>query len=437
MTGTLLAAPEAASLPAVPGLRSRSLRNPWTRIRVQMGGGLITALAIPALAAGLAGTGPGTLVTHGMNAFALVAGFVAYRKMAAYPAAALLMMPVAAFGAAWLTATLIVLSLGLPVVAGLGLVSAVLTTGWIWLTGTLAARRQCAIYVLAPGVTRRDLSAAAPDFLLDVREPREADLLAPLPIIAGEAEAAGWGQYLQEARISGREVITPAGLIEARAGRLQIAGMADLPQAQAGEGTLYPRLKRGLDVVMALAGLLLLWPLLLAVALAIRIDSPGPAIFRQQRMGYRGVPFTVWKFRSMHVAASGEPAAESLSADMTREGDARITRIGQVLRRFRIDELPQLVNILAGDMSLIGPRPETIALSRYYETTLPRYRYRHMVRPGITGWAQVNQGHVTSAEEVATKLEYDFYYVRHLCLWLDVLILLLTIRVVLTGHGAR
>jgi lipopolysaccharide/colanic/teichoic acid biosynthesis glycosyltransferase len=122
---------------------------------------------------------------------------------------------------------------------------------------------------------------------------------------------------------------------------------------------------------------------------------------------------------------------------MTQAGDARITRIGRFLRRTRIDELPQILNILKGQMSWIGPRPEALKLSAWYEGQIPFYRYRHIVRPGITGWAQVSQGHVTSLSDADLKLQYDFFYVKNFSLWLDILVLLKTVRVVLTGSGAK
>src|SRR5690606_16733904 len=121
----------------------------------------------------------------------------------------------------------------------------------------------------------------------------------------------------------------------------------------------------------------------------------------------------------------------------TVERDARITGPGRFLRRCRLDELPQILNILRGEMSWIGPRPEAVPLSRLYESGLPFYRYRHIVRPGITGWAQVNQGHVAAVDEVLDKLHYDFFYIKNFSIWLDMLITLRTIRVVLTGKGAR
>jgi lipopolysaccharide/colanic/teichoic acid biosynthesis glycosyltransferase len=124
-------------------------------------------------------------------------------------------------------------------------------------------------------------------------------------------------------------------------------------------------------------------------------------------------------------------------AAMTEKKDLRITRVGHFLRRYRLDELPQVINVLIGQMSWIGPRPEAMPLSAWYESELPFYRYRHIVRPGITGWAQLKQGHVADVGEVLEKLHYDFYYIKNFSFWLDLLILAGTIRIIFTGYGAR
>jgi lipopolysaccharide/colanic/teichoic acid biosynthesis glycosyltransferase len=152
-------------------------------------------------------------------------------------------------------------------------------------------------------------------------------------------------------------------------------------------------------------------------------------------MGFRGHVFTMYKFRTMRTQ-EGTPD-DPKAAAMTRDGDSRVTRIGRFLRRYRLDELPQAINILKGEMSWIGPRPEAVPLSRWYESELPFYRYRHIVRPGITGWAQVKQGHVAEVDEVLSKLHFDFYYIKNFSFWLDLLIVAGTIRTVFNGFGAR
>jgi lipopolysaccharide/colanic/teichoic acid biosynthesis glycosyltransferase len=152
-------------------------------------------------------------------------------------------------------------------------------------------------------------------------------------------------------------------------------------------------------------------------------------------MGYGGRTVTMFKFRSM--THRPEQTEDPRAAAVTRNADQRVTRVGRFLRRYRIDELPQAFNVLRGEMSWIGPRPEAIPLSLWYERELPFYRYRHIVRPGITGWAQVNQGHVAEVDDVLWKLHYDFYYIKNFSFWVDLLIVARTIRTMLTGFGAR
>jgi lipopolysaccharide/colanic/teichoic acid biosynthesis glycosyltransferase len=162
----------------------------------------------------------------------------------------------------------------------------------------------------------------------------------------------------------------------------------------------------------------------------VRIDSPGPALFSQWRVGLHGQTFRIFKFRSMRHA----PLA---TAQFAQTNDPRITRFGHFMRRSRLDEIPQLWNVLKGDMSLIGPRPEQEKFVEQFAEQIASYPYRHLVRPGLTGWAQVQQGYAASAEETVVKLSYDLYYVTHYSLAMDLLIALKTVRIVLTGHGAR
>ncbi len=193
--------------------------------------------------------------------------------------------------------------------------------------------------------------------------------------------------------------------------------------------------KLAVDWLAALALGVLMLPAMIVFALAIKLTSRGPALFRQERMGYEGRPFTIFKFRTMKVVEVSEDQARNMA--MTRDNDVRITTLGRFMRKTRIDELPQIINVLRGEMSWIGPRPEAMVLSRWYEEQIPFYRYRHIVRPGIAGWAQVCQGHVSEVDEVQSKLYYDFYYIKHYSLWIDMLIVVRTIWIVISGHGAR
>lgn len=185
-----------------------------------------------------------------------------------------------------------------------------------------------------------------------------------------------------------------------------------------------------IEASLALALLIVLAPLMAATALAVRLDSPGPALYRQRRVGLGGRVFEVLKFRSMSVDAEAE------GPQYARPDDRRATRVGRFIRQFHIDEAPQLVNVLRGDMSFIGPRPERPEFTGLLARALPHYNCRHLVKPGITGWAQVHCQYAASVEEARVKLAYDLYYLRHRSPALDFVILAKTARVALFGLGA-
>ncbi len=192
----------------------------------------------------------------------------------------------------------------------------------------------------------------------------------------------------------------------------------------------YQHFKRLFDVVGAAAGLILLSPLLALIALLTFWDSGRPIIFRQERVGRGSEPFTIYKFRSMKNRVASE--ADDL---YTRTNDVRITRVGKWLRKLRLDELPQLWNVLRGDMSLIGPRAEWVRCAEIYEHKIPSYHFRHLVKPGITGWAQVNYSYGENEEDALQKLKYDLYYIRRYSLRLDAMIVLKTLHIMFWGKG--
>lgn len=186
------------------------------------------------------------------------------------------------------------------------------------------------------------------------------------------------------------------------------------------------------DMILATAMLLMTLPLMLLVAILIKLDSAGPVLYRQERVGLRGKPFSIFKFRSMHIDA--EAGGRPLWAAV---GDPRVTRVGRFIRYTRIDELPQLLNVLRGEMSLIGPRPERPYFVEKLAAAISFYTMRHYVKPGITGWAQVNASYGASIEDAREKLRYDLYYIKHRSFVLDVLILWRTLRVVVFQQGSR
>ncbi len=184
----------------------------------------------------------------------------------------------------------------------------------------------------------------------------------------------------------------------------------------------FAAIKRFQDIALALLGLTLIAPLLLVIALTIILDSRGPLLFRQRRGGRGGKTFHIYKFRSMHVSEDGSVVIQAA------KDDARVTRVGRFLRAFSLEELPQLFNVLKGDMSLVGPRPHATVHDEFYSSRIANYAIRQYVKPGITGWAQINdlRGPTPSIESMRARVEYDLWYVRHASLWLDIKILLRT-----------
>jgi exopolysaccharide biosynthesis polyprenyl glycosylphosphotransferase len=220
-------------------------------------------------------------------------------------------------------------------------------------------------------------------------------------------------------RLTGKLLVShlpPSWIIDAKAVRKRLS---------------YCAWRRSIAVTLALLGLILFAPIMLVCFVLIPLDSPGGVLFRQERVGLGGRRFVMWKFRTMRADA------ESCGAVWARENDDRVTRIGRLLRRTHLDELPQLVNVLRGDMALVGPRPERPCFVEQLEREISLYAQRHVVRPGITGWAQVCFRYGASVQDVAEKLAYDLYYVKHRSLRLDLKILLATLAIAVTGEGSR
>lgn len=189
--------------------------------------------------------------------------------------------------------------------------------------------------------------------------------------------------------------------------------------------------KRVIDVCASLALLVGLAPLLLLVAIVVKIDSPGPVFYRQRRVGLGGRVFKVYKFRSMRADA------EKDGARWAARNDERVTAVGRLIRKTRIDEIPQAINVLKGEMSFVGPRPERPEFVSLLESEIPHYHERHRVRPGITGWAQVKYVYAASVEDAREKLKFDLFYLKHFSPLHDLLIILMTVRVALFGVGGR
>jgi lipopolysaccharide/colanic/teichoic acid biosynthesis glycosyltransferase len=242
-----------------------------------------------------------------------------------------------------------------------------------------------------------------------------------------------WEAFLADAALGGRIVYQVKQLSESLTGRVELEHLSENSFGSLLPARGYFYLKGLADFLAAVVLLPVALPAMALIALAIRIESPGPVLFRQKRVGHAGKRITVYKFRTMRPV----DVEDERHSAMTKDDDERVTRVGKLLRKLRIDELPQIFNILKWQMSWIGPRPEAEVLSVWYTSEIPFYRYRHVVKPGISGWAQVNQGHVAEVDEVHRKLQYDFYYIKYFSPWLDILILFRTVKTMLTGWGAR
>ena len=239
---------------------------------------------------------------------------------------------------------------------------------------------------------------------------------------------------LLDLKSMGLNILDGHHLLEERSGRLSIDSLR--PSALIFSTGFRRRVvalvgKRLFDVVVSAVGLVLLIPFFAFIAALIRLDSPGTVFYRQVRVGLRGQPYMIWKFRSMRHDA------EKSGPQWAKANDSRISRVGWWLRKTRIDELPQLVNVFRGEMSLVGPRPERPVFVQELRKDIPYFDLRHTVKPGVTGWAQVKFRYGASQEDSHTKLQYDLYYVKNLSFFLDVKILIHTIRVVMLGEGAH
>ena len=273
----------------------------------------------------------------------------------------------------------------------------------------------------------------APFMALDIAKEKQATMILLLPDAPIDDDIA---HDLLEAKLRGSMVVDIRSFYEHVVQRLPLSQITDewLLQTEGfslnTRGSLR-RLKRALDVLISLLLLIPAAPIMLITAIVVRLESPGPVIYTQDRVGLFEKEFTVYKFRSMRADA------EKNGAVWASAQDARVTRFGKFIRKVRIDELPQIWNILKGDMSFIGPRPERMAFVTKLKETIPYYSLRHTVKPGLTGWAQVCYPYGASEDDARRKLEYDLYYIKNMSILLDINIVFKTVGVVLFPKGAR
>lgn len=242
---------------------------------------------------------------------------------------------------------------------------------------------------------------------------------------------ARWTRFLADCAIRQIPVYHAASVYEAATGRVSLEHFSEIHLSGQEPPPLFGPLKRLMDLGLCLLVLPIALPLMLGIAVAIRLDTKGPVLFWQERVGQGGRVFRMVKFRTMrHEPRDSGPR-------FAAKDDDRITRVGRWLRRTRLDELPQLWNIIRGDMSFVGPRPEQVAFVAQFEKEIPFYGLRHFVRPGVTGWAQIGSGYASDRRGTIEKLEHDFYYVKYRSIGLDIYILYRTVKTVATGSGAR
>lgn len=240
-----------------------------------------------------------------------------------------------------------------------------------------------------------------------------------------------WEDFIVQCASQGIPIYDSTRTREFMTGEVDLVRAGDIGMEALHPQRSYMAAKSAVDVFAAVVLLPIVLPVLAAFAVLIRMDSPGPAFFVQKRMGYRGRVFNCYKLRSMRVDA------HKLGPSFTSADDPRVTRIGRFIRKYRVDELPQIFNILKGEMSWIGPRPEAVNLAIDYGRHIPYYAFRHSVKPGITGWAAIRQGNVAEVDEATRKLRHDFFYIKNISASLDAFIAVKTAWIVFTGFGSR
>jgi lipopolysaccharide/colanic/teichoic acid biosynthesis glycosyltransferase len=425
----------------IPSAKIASARRSlWHRVRFQLGVGVLLAVMLPyfvrlqfeyrqADIASLNNSLVASLV-------ALIVGYYAFRRVSHYPGVRASYHIFPSFAVSYGVMLAVFFFARLDYSRLHFLASFLLCVFWYYVVYfKLQRQQQLRIGVVAAAGDVEHLFEI-PDIQW-IRLEDDADKLGDYHAIVADLRADipdDWERFLADRALAGTLVMHFKQMEESLTGRVAIEHLSENNLGSLIPGIVYARVKRIWDLAISLAAIPLLAPLFVLLAILIKLDSPGPVFFRQERMGYRGRPFRMVKFRTM---IHGHKVADARVSAMTQDADDRVTRIGRFLRRYRVDELPQVINIVKGEMSWIGPRPEAVPLSLWYEAELPFYRYRHIVRPGITGWAQVKQGHVADVGDVLWKLQYDFYYIKNFSFWLDLLIVAGTIRTVLSGFGAR
>jgi lipopolysaccharide/colanic/teichoic acid biosynthesis glycosyltransferase len=403
------------------------------RIRLQLGGGIALCVLLPAIvrwlamdnelvsffASSLGNAFVGTMV-------ALVVGYVLLRQFITYPGVKATNYILPVFAATYAAAAVTFFFARIEYSRWQFAASFILAIAWFYLIYALMRQYGQPRLALVPGGNDRKVTRLAgaewvrldgPPISCTTFDAFVADLRANL--------SPEWERFIAHMVLNGIAVYDVKQVAESLTGRVEIEHLSENNFGSVLPSLSYLRLKRFLDFGVAVLAIPVFVPVIVVAALCIRLESSGPVLFKQRRTGYRGREFTCYKLRSMLLGEEGKK--------FTTENDQRVTRVGRFIRKYHIDEFPQIFNVLKGDMSLIGPRPEAVELAEWYEKEVPYYAYRHAVRPGITGWAQVQQGNVAEVEAATKKLHYDFYYIKNFSPWLDLLIVAKTICSVLVG----
>jgi len=238
-------------------------------------------------------------------------------------------------------------------------------------------------------------------------------------------------KFIADCSINNISVFHSESIKEMLEGKVQTQHLSENAIGTLQPNPIYITFKHIIESLLILVTFPITLPIMLITAILIKIENPGPAMFIQERVGQGGKTFEIYKFRSMTVQN------KNAKSKFATEEQARVTKVGKIIRKVRIDELPQFFNVLKGEMALIGPRPEQESFVKEFEKSIPFYGYRHMVKPGITGWAQTVQGYADDTDSTREKLAHDLYYIKHLSFWLDANIVFKTIRTMLTGFGAK
>lgn len=440
--GVRRAMPVGAEAPSVErplngsrAMRSAPQRFVETWIDAIVGFLFCVVMPIPIYATGepFAGELGGTEFTIIATALGYSVVWYCGRRLDAFPRATLqgnigYVAPIAVLTYALIAALLLLLRIEYSRIQFFG--SGILTLLWMASVAQLRSRYLIRNYAVMPRSSIADMPVLATCRWLDFDDVQDLGMrvdaiVADLGADLGEGRLAA----LADAAIAGVPVLDRRYIVETMTGRTPLGGLtpnefgALLPSRQ------YLVVRRIIELALTVLLLPVLLPVLLIVAATVRLDSSGPVFFVQTRIGRRGQPFRMIKFRTMFHGAGGP--------SFTSTVDPRVTRVGGFLRQCRLDELPQLFNILRGDMSWVGPRPEAASLEQGYVRDIEHFALRGIVRPGVTGWAQINQGYAHAPDEMRSKLEYDLYYLKHCSLWLDLVIVLRTFAVVFRGTGAR